>query len=146
MMFKLTWQIISKRKATNGEIGPAADQIYEIWSCTIFVIWVFRGKSKLSIYTKHLLLMFNLDERQTCTVFNFLILLKISIFAHLSLSIFLYPHPSIKNLDIQRIFWKRSKRLWLQKLDQRLGRMWIKWRHNYRHEISRDPFAELLLF
>ena len=22
---------------TNGEIGPVADQIYEIWNCTIFV-------------------------------------------------------------------------------------------------------------
>ena len=27
---------------TNGEIGPVADQIYEIWNYTIFLIRVFK--------------------------------------------------------------------------------------------------------
>ena len=37
----------------NCEIGPVADQIYEIGNCIIFVTLVFRRKSKLCIYTKH---------------------------------------------------------------------------------------------
>ena len=32
------------------------------------LIWIFRGMSKLCIYTKHLLLMINLDEQQAYTV------------------------------------------------------------------------------
>ena len=28
----------------NGEIGPVADKIYEIWNYTIFVIWIVGGK------------------------------------------------------------------------------------------------------
>ena len=38
---------------------------------------------------------------------------------------FLTPTPRSKSFYIQRIFWKCSKRLRLQKLDRRLGRMWI---------------------
>ena len=53
----------------NGEIGPVADQIYEICNGTIFVIWIFRGKSKLCVCTKHLLLIINLfEEQQAYTV------------------------------------------------------------------------------
>ena len=50
-------------KTTNVEIGPVADQIYEIWNRTIFVIWIIRGKSKLFIYTKHSLLTINFPEQ-----------------------------------------------------------------------------------
>ena len=46
----------------NGEIGPVADQIYEIWNFAIFVIWVFKRKSKLCIHTKHSSLKINLHE------------------------------------------------------------------------------------
>ena len=76
--------------ATNGEIGPVADQIYEIWTCKIFVIWIFTGESKLCIYTKHLLCSFWMNNRHV-QLFNFLILLIIAIFAHLSLQYFYTP-------------------------------------------------------
>ena len=43
--FRVIWarkekiKMFEKRAwATNGEIGPVADQIYEIWTCKIFVI------------------------------------------------------------------------------------------------------------
>ena len=43
--FRVRWarkekiKMFEKRAwATNGEIGPVADQIYEIWTCKIFVI------------------------------------------------------------------------------------------------------------
>ena len=29
---------IQRSRTTNGEIDPTADQIYEIWNCTIFVL------------------------------------------------------------------------------------------------------------
>ena len=102
--FRVIWarkekiKMFEKRAwATNGEIGPVADQIYEIWTCKIFVIWIFTGESKLCIYTKHLLCSFWMNNRHV-QLFNFLILLIIAIFAHLSLSIFLYPHLSIHKL------------------------------------------------
>ena len=57
--------------STNGEIGPVADQIYELWNCTIFVIRVLRGKSKLFIYTKHSSLIMNLHEQQAYTFVQF---------------------------------------------------------------------------
>ena len=51
--------IISSRKevyrTTNGENGPVAEQIYEIWNCTVFIIWEFRRKSKLCIYQTFLI-------------------------------------------------------------------------------------------
>ena len=34
----------------DGELGPVAEQNYEKWNCTIFVIWIFDRKSKLSEY------------------------------------------------------------------------------------------------
>ena len=37
----LDWLTLSLR-STNGEIGPVANQDYEVWNCTIFVIWIFR--------------------------------------------------------------------------------------------------------
>ena len=40
-------------RTTNGETGPFADHIYEIWNCTIFVIGILRGKSKLCLYAIH---------------------------------------------------------------------------------------------
>ena len=46
-----------RARTTNSKIGPVADQIYEICNCRIFVIWICRGKSKLCICTKHLLLI-----------------------------------------------------------------------------------------
>ena len=50
--------ILSKSKSerartTNGEVDLVADENYEIWNCTIFVIWIFRGKSKLYICIYH---------------------------------------------------------------------------------------------
>ena len=30
--------LLQKGRATNGEIKPVTDKIYEIWSCSIFVI------------------------------------------------------------------------------------------------------------
>ena len=48
--------LIERDRTTNGEIGPVTDQIYEIWNCAIFVIFIIRGKSQLYIYTKHSLL------------------------------------------------------------------------------------------
>ena len=58
-------------------------------------------------------------------LFNVQIWLKTGIFAHLSSSNFYTPPLDPKSFDKQRIFLKRSKRLWLQKLDRRLGHMWI---------------------
>ena len=34
----LTDATCQRGRTTNGKIGPVADQIYEIWNCTIFVI------------------------------------------------------------------------------------------------------------
>ena len=48
----------------NGEIGPVAGQNYEIWNCSIFVMWIFKGKSKLCIITKHSSLIINLHKQQ----------------------------------------------------------------------------------
>ena len=55
----------------NGEIGPVDEQIYEIWNCTFFVTGVFRGKSKLFIYTKLSLLIINLHEQQAYAFVQF---------------------------------------------------------------------------
>ena len=91
-------------RTMNGEISLVADQIYEIWNCTIFVIWVFRRKSKLctGIYTKLSSLIINLHEQQTYTFIQFSDLAKNWHFAHLSLSIFLYPYPSIQKVLIYK--------------------------------------------
>ena len=89
-------------RTTNGEIGPVADKIYEIWSRTILVIWVYREKSKLCIYTKHSSLVINLHEQQVHTFVQFSDLAKNWHFAHLLLSKFLYPHPSIQKLLIYK--------------------------------------------
>ena len=85
---------------------------------------MFRGKSKLCIYTKHLLLMINLDEQQSCTV------VQLPDFAEnchfctpVIVNISILPPLDPKTFVILRIFLKRSKRLWQQKLDRRLGRM-----------------------
>ena len=64
--------------------------------------------------------MINLDEQQTFTVaqlpnFN---LLKITFFAHLLLSIFLYPHPSIQKL----LLYKESS---YNALNVRNNKNWI---------------------
>ena len=58
-------------KTTNGEIGLVADQNDEIWNCTIFVLWVFREMSKLSIYTKRSSLKVNLHEQKAYTFVQF---------------------------------------------------------------------------
>ena len=58
------WVNIKRGRNTNGEIGLVANQIYEKWNCTIFVIWIFRGKSKPCKHTKHLLLIIDLHEQQ----------------------------------------------------------------------------------
>ena len=161
------------------EVGPrTADQIYEIWNCTVFVTLVFRRKSKLCIIyvpTIHRLKLIFMNNRHI-HLSNFLIKLKIGIFAHLSLSIFLYPHPSIQKVLIYKEssenalnvcgyknwikvwgvceLWKNNILILListQKLyfgdDDAIYDVIIqepvwKWRHNYRHRISRDPFAK----
>ena len=64
--------MVNKRgRTTNGEIGPVADQTYEMWNCSIFVILVFRGKSKMCIFTKHSLLIINLHEQKAYTFDQF---------------------------------------------------------------------------
>ena len=58
------WASYAPGRITNDEIGPVADQFYEIWYfCTIFVIWIIRGKSKLCIYATHSFLTINLLEQ-----------------------------------------------------------------------------------
>ena len=109
-------------------------------------------------------------------LFNFLIQLKIGIFTHLLMSIFLYPHPSIQKVliykessekalnvcdyknwsvcelcknNIQSLLISTQKLYFSDKdaiNDVILQEPVLKWRHNYRHDISRDPFAKLLLF
>ena len=76
-----------------------------MWNCIIFVTLVFRRKSKLCIIyvpTIHRLKLIFMNNRHI-HLSNFLIKLKIGIFAHLSLtSIFLYPHPSIQKVLIYK--------------------------------------------
>lgn len=61
-------------------------------------------------------------EEQAYTFVQFSVLDKHWQFAYISLSIILYPHTSIqKTFDIQKIFSKRSKRQWIQKLEQGFG-------------------------
>ena len=75
--------LLEKDRITNSKIGPVADH-YERWNCTSFVIWIFRGKSKLYIYTKNSLLMINLHIKQAnkdvgpCTAKFVLLLIKIN--------------------------------------------------------------------
>ena len=110
---------------------------------------------------------------------NILIKLKIGIFAHLSLWIFLYPHPLIQKVLIYKEssgnalnirgyknwfegwgiceLWKNNVLILLiltQKLyfgdddaiyDVIIQETVRKWRHNYRHDICRDPFAKWIL-
>ena len=85
-----------------------------------------RGKSKICIYTKHLLLIINLHEQQAYTVVQLSDLAKnwhfcTPIIVNISIPQSLDP----KTFDILRIFLKRFKHLWLQKLNRRLGRMSI---------------------
>ena len=49
----------------NGKIGPAADQNYEIWICTIFVIvYGYLVQTMYTyLYTKHPFLIINLHEQ-----------------------------------------------------------------------------------
>ena len=117
--------ILKRNRTTNGEIGPIADQIYKVWNCTIFVIWVFRRKSKLCIIQKSFII--NLYEQQTITFVHLSDLaIKICILHIYHCQYFCTPTPrSKKVLLYKRILWKRSERLWLQKLDRMLGRMWI---------------------
>ena len=101
--FKLKKKLQNERgRTTNGKIGPVADKIYEIWSCTIFVIWVFRGKSKLSIYTKHSSLIINLYEQQALTFVPFSDSAKNWRFCtHIIVNISI-PHPSIQKVLIYK--------------------------------------------
>ena len=77
--------VLKRAKITNGEIGPVADQNYEIRNCTIFTIRIIGRKSNLCI---------------RCWLKTWL---KIGIFAHLSSSI-ISPPPID---DIRRIVLKR---------------------------------------
>lgn len=61
-----------RARTTNGETGPVADHNYEIWNCAISVIWIFRGKSRLSMYNKHLLSVISLHEQNAYDFGNFL--------------------------------------------------------------------------
>ena len=132
MLFKvynLLWKDFvpfQRSRTPNGEIGPAADQIYEIWGCSVFDIWVFTGKSKLCIHIKHSLLIINLHEQQAYPFVQVSDLAKNWHFCTpIIVNMSMPPPLDPKSFDIQRIFWKRSKRLWFQKSDRRLGRMWI---------------------
>ena len=58
-------------------------------------------------------------------LFNFLISLKLTFFHTYHCQYFNTPPLDQKISDIQKIFLKRSKCVWLPKLDRRLGRMWI---------------------
>ena len=125
---KLMWfNFVDERgRTTNGEIGPVTDQIYETWNFTIFVIWIIRGKSKLCIYTKHSLITIDLLEQLAGAFVQFSDLAKNWHFCTpINVNISKPPPLDPKIVDIQRIFLKRSKRVWLLKLDRRLGRMWI---------------------
>ena len=115
-----SFQIASKwicLKSLDHEQGncPVSDQIYEILTCTIFVIWIFKGKSKLRIYAKQLLLVINLDEQQAKTVVQLSDFAKnLRFFTPMVVNISIPPPLDPKTFVIQSIFLKRSKRLWLQ--------------------------------
>ena len=123
-----------------------------------------------------------MHEQQAYTIVQFsnLAFLKIAIFAHLSLSIFRYLHPSIQKVLKYKEYSENALKVcgdknWIggwgecelcknnilsslistQKLyfgdnyviyDVIIQYPVWKWCHNYRHDISREPFAELLLF
>ena len=76
------------------------------------------------IYTKHLLLTINLLEQRAIA---FVQLSDLATNWHICtpiiVNISIPPPLDPKLFDIQRIFLKRSKCLWLPKLDWRLGRM-----------------------
>ena len=70
--------------------------------------------SKLCIYTKHLLLMINLDEQQAYTVVQLFDFAENWHFCTpIIVNIFIPPPLDPKTFVIQRIFLKYSKHLWL---------------------------------
>ena len=95
-------------RTTNGLIGPDADQIYEIWNLTIFLIWIIRGMSKLCTYTKH-----SFWQGQICLNNRHMHLFKFNwhFCTPIMVNISIPPPLDPKFFYAQRIFFKRSKRV-----------------------------------
>ena len=88
--------------------------------------------------------MINSDEQQAYTV------VQLSDFAEnwhsFTLIVSIPPPVDPKTLVIQRIFLKRSKRPWLQKLDRRFGRTYIlkKYHTNFANFNTKVIFSMMM--
>ena len=90
---------------TIQEVGPQTTKlalflikVYEIWNCTIFVKWIFRGKSNLCIYTKHSLFTIDLLEQKTYAFIQFFDFSQNWHFCTPIIVNIPLPHPSIQNI------------------------------------------------
>ena len=72
----------------------------QVKKCSVIVIWIFRGKFKLCIFTKHLLLIINLHELQAYKFVKFSDLAKNWYFCTPIIVIFSVAHPLIQKLLI----------------------------------------------
>ena len=120
-------------RSNSKEVGPRTSKLVlllikfmKFLTVQFFVIRVCRRKSKLRINTKYSSLVINfMNKRHAFVQFSYLAKNWHFCTPIINCQYFYTPTLDPKSFDIQRILWKCSKCLWLQKLDHRLGCMCI---------------------